>query len=48
LIQTARKLADGYPDPKTGQCTMLSSAFDIQGYAAFVRHPKDERQASSH
>jgi hypothetical protein len=32
------RLADGYPDPKTGECTMLSSAFEIGTYAAFVVH----------
>ena len=33
------RLADGYPDPKTGECTMLSSAFELGTYAAFVVHP---------
>ena len=37
----APSLADGYPDPKTGQCTMLSSAFDIGVYPAFVVLPTD-------
>src|ERR1700722_17115651 len=40
----AGKLADGYPDPKTGQCTMLSSAFKINAYAAFALHPERERR----
>ena len=45
VVQEAARLADGYPDPKTGQCTALSSAFDLEAYAAFVRHPKTERTA---
>lgn len=41
----APKLADGYPDPKTGQCTMLSAAFDIGVYPAFVVLPSDKKTA---
>lgn len=33
------KLADGHPDPVTGQCTAMSSAFKIKTVAAFIRHP---------
>jgi hypothetical protein len=40
----AHKLADGYPDPKTGECTMISSAFDITAYAAFIVHPKTAKE----
>ena len=40
------KLADGYPDPVTGECTAFSSAFDITGYAAFVVRPKAETRTS--
>jgi len=39
LIKKARELADGYPDPQSGQCTALSSAFNIRTYAAFVKRP---------
>lgn len=35
----AYELADGYPDPKTGKCSALSSAFRIDAYAAFVQAP---------
>ena len=42
MYTAAQKLADGYPDPKTGECTMLSSAFRINAYAAFVLHPEKE------
>ena len=31
--------ADGFPDPKTGQCTMISMANDIAAIPAFVLHP---------
>ena len=35
----AHELADGYPDPKTGKCTALSSAFNFGVVAAFIVHP---------
>jgi hypothetical protein len=47
LNTAARKLADGYPDPKTGQCTMLSSAFNITAYAAFIQHPESEKRTAA-
>ncbi|MEE8307917.1 MAG: hypothetical protein V3R81_11675, partial [Gammaproteobacteria bacterium] len=40
MYVAAHKLADGYPDPATGQCTHLSSAFEIGAYAAFIIHPE--------
>lgn len=40
LYDAFHKFADGYPDPKTGDCTMISSAFDITAHAAFVVYPK--------
>ncbi len=47
MYVAAHKLADGYPDPKTGECTMLSGAFKITAYSAFVLHPeRDKRQAA--
>ena len=39
MYRAAHELADGYPDPETGQCTHLSSAFEIGAYAAFIIHP---------
>jgi hypothetical protein len=33
------KNADGYPDPKTGQCTMISAAWRIKAVPAFIVHP---------
>jgi hypothetical protein len=40
------RLADGYPDPKTGQCTAISSVFKIEAIPAFVVHMDDEVPAS--
>lgn len=47
LIKAARELADGYPDPETGKCTALSSAFDILAYAAYVRLPQANLQKTA-
>jgi hypothetical protein len=45
LHTAARQLADGYPDPATGECTAISSAFRIDALPAFVIHPKPELTA---
>ena len=34
-----RRLADGYPDPKTGQNTAISSAVIIKLSQVFTQHP---------
>ena len=39
--EAAYRLADGYPDPDTGECTHLSSAFEIGAHAAFIVHPEE-------
>ena len=44
LYEAVHKLADGYPDPKTGQCTAISSAYFIEAVAAFVIHPQETPQ----
>lgn len=31
-------MADGYPDPHTGQCTMISAAQRVEGIPAFIIH----------
>ena len=36
MYVAAHQLADGYPDPATGQCTALSSAFLFEAAAGFV------------
>ena len=39
IYVAAHELADGYPDPKTGKCTALSSAFNFAVVSAFIVHP---------
>ena len=41
-----KKFADGYRDPKTGQCTALSTAYRIEAVPAFVIHPADTAQTA--
>jgi hypothetical protein len=38
LYAAAKDLADGHPDPKTGECTAISSAFKLEALPAFVIH----------
>ena len=40
FFEAAKKMADGYPDPETGECTHISSSFEISTYAAFIIHPE--------
>lgn len=42
LYEALYRLADGYKDPKTGQCTALSSAFRIRAVESFVVPPADK------
>jgi len=44
--QAIRRYADGYPDPKTGQCTAISTAFEITAIPAFVIHPEAARKTA--
>jgi hypothetical protein len=37
--KTMVALADGYPDPQTGQCTMISHAYEVEGIPAFILPP---------
>jgi hypothetical protein len=49
FYEAGKRLADGYPDPNTGECTALSAAFHIEALPAFVIHPQsrsDLRTAS--
>ncbi len=39
FFEAAKRLADGYPDPETGECTHISSAFELNAFAAFIVHP---------
>ena len=49
-IAEAHRLADGYPDPKTGKCTALSAANRLKAVPAFVIHkpkPAATQQAAA-
>ena len=40
-------LADGYPDPKTGQCTQISTAYDVEAVPAFIVRQNKNKVAES-
>ena len=46
VIEASRRLADGYPDPKTGNCTALSTSMDFDAQPAFILHPPKEQKTS--
>lgn len=37
-FQAMQRLADGFPDPATGKCTAISSAYGIKAVPAFIVH----------
>ena len=39
--------ADGYPDPKTGACTQISTAYDVEAVPAFIQHADSEHATAS-
>jgi hypothetical protein len=41
------EMADGYKDPKTGQCTGISTAFDVEAVPAFIIHDGDKTAAAT-
>jgi hypothetical protein len=47
FYEAGKRLADGYPDPNTGECTALSAAFHIEGLPAFVIHSDIRADAST-
>jgi len=47
MYRAAHELADGYPDPETGRCTHLSTAFEVSAYAAFIIHPKNNTRQTA-
>ena len=47
IYVAAHQLADGYPDPATGECTALSSAFKLEAVAAFINHPEASSPVSA-
>ncbi len=48
IYKALRRLADGYPDPKTGQNTAISGAMDLKFVQVYVIHPEAEKVAASH
>jgi hypothetical protein len=44
--QAVHRYADGYPDPATGKCTAISTAFDIEAVPAFIIHPEEARKTA--
>ena len=42
LYRAMKRLADGYPDPDTGENTAISSAVDIKMHQVYILHPDDE------
>ena len=47
FFEAARNLADGYPDPETGECTHLSSAFEMSAFPAFIIHPGSKKESET-
>ena len=47
IYVAAKELADGFPDPDTGECTALSSSYSIEAVPAFVIRDAAERFVSS-
>ncbi|TVV75827.1 hypothetical protein [Sphingomonas solaris] len=41
------RYADGYPDPKTGQCTAISAAYRVETVRAFIAHPETPQQRTA-
>jgi hypothetical protein len=39
IYEAAHRLADGYPDPKTGACTAMSASFDVTAVSGFIIAP---------
>ncbi|HLG88121.1 MAG TPA: hypothetical protein VKZ79_13100 [Alphaproteobacteria bacterium] len=38
-----KTLADGDPDPKTGECTTISTSYAVDAVPAFLVHPQEEK-----
>ncbi len=45
-FQAMHRYADGYKDPKTGQCTAMSAAWEVNAIPAFVVHPEDAHRTA--
>lgn len=46
IFRAFMRYADGYPDPKTGECNYISSAYKVTAVRAIIVHPtkKDNQQ----
>ncbi|EAQ95897.2 hypothetical protein [Congregibacter litoralis] len=42
LYRAMKRLADGHPDPQSGENTAISSAVDVEMHQVFIVHPDDE------
>jgi hypothetical protein len=47
LYRELRRLADGYPDPETGQMTAISSALNVKFTQVYIVHAPQQQTASS-
>ena len=47
IYAAMKQMADGHPDPKTGQCTAISTAFKVEAVKAFVIHPAEQKTAQA-
>ena len=43
-----RRAADAFPDPQTGQCTRISTVYDVRAVPAFIVHPHDSATKVAH
>ena len=46
LYRALRRLADGYPDPKTGNMNGISGAVDVKFVQAYIDHPPSQTAAA--
>jgi hypothetical protein len=47
LYRALRRLADGYPDPKTGEMTAISSALKMKFVQTYIVHPSAPMQTAA-
>ena len=47
IYVAAHELADGHPNPETGECTTLSSAFEFEAVRAFINRPDGMRAGAT-
>jgi hypothetical protein len=47
LYRALRRLADGYPDPATGQNTSISSALEVTFAQAYIAQPEEDAAANA-